>query len=71
MLMVAGAIRVVTDQPPTLYNIDPFLNISVAEKLAAALTVAVLLHLYFVAQKAPSFCLACCSQQLLLHTLCY
>ena len=36
-LMVTGAIRVVTDQAPTLYNIDAFLNISIAEKLAAAI----------------------------------
>ena len=43
-LMVTGAIRVVTDQAPTLYNINAFLNLSIAEKLAAALAVAVLLH---------------------------
>jgi len=43
-LMVTGAIRVVTDQPPTPSNFDAFLNISIAEKLAAALSVAVLLH---------------------------
>ena len=43
-LMVTGAIRVVTDQSPALSNVDAFLNISIAEKLAAALSVAVLLH---------------------------
>jgi sulfate permease, SulP family len=52
-LMVTGAIRVVTDQAPTLYNIDAFLNVSIAEKLAAAITVAVLLHFLLRRSKSP------------------
>jgi sulfate permease, SulP family len=52
-LMVTGSIRVVTDQAPTFYNIDAFLNISTAEKLAAALSVAVLLHFLLRRSKSP------------------
>jgi sulfate permease, SulP family len=52
-LMVTGAVRVVTDQAPTLYNIDAFLNASIAEKLAAAVAVAVLLHFLLRRSKSP------------------
>ena len=52
-LMVTGAIRVVTDQAPTLYNINAFLNLSTAEKLAASLTVAALLHFLLRRSKSP------------------
>jgi SulP family sulfate permease len=52
-LMIMGAIRVVTDQAPTFYNIDAFLNISIAEKLAAALTIALLLHFSLRRSKEP------------------
>jgi sulfate permease, SulP family len=43
-LMITGAIHVVTDQAPTYSNIDAFMSISILEKLAAALGLAVLLH---------------------------
>jgi sulfate permease, SulP family len=52
-LMVTGAIRVVTDQAPTFNNIDAFLDTSIAEKLAAALIVAVLLHFLLRRSKSP------------------
>src|SRR5215467_210303 len=35
-LMITGAIRVVTDQAPTIYNVDAFLTMPIVEKLPAA-----------------------------------
>src|SRR5215475_5819784 len=43
-LMVTGAIQVVTDRAPTYSNLEAFLSITIAEKLAAALALAVLLQ---------------------------
>jgi SulP family sulfate permease len=43
-LMITGAIQVVTDQKPTYSNVDAFISISISEKLAAALGLALLLH---------------------------
>jgi SulP family sulfate permease len=52
-LMITGAIQVVTDQAPTYANIDHFLNVPIAEKLAAALALAVLLHIFLRRSKSP------------------
>ena len=52
-LMITGAIRVVTDQAPTIYNVDAFLNTLIAEKLAAALAVALALHFLLRRSKSP------------------
>jgi SulP family sulfate permease len=52
-LMITGAIQVVTDQAPTYANIDHFLNVPVAEKLAAALALAVLLNIFLRRSKNP------------------
>ena len=51
--MITGAIRVVTDQAPTIYNVDAFLNTLIAEKLAAALAVALALHFLLRRSKSP------------------
>ncbi len=52
-LMVTGAMRVVTDQPPALSNIGAFVNVGIVGKLAAALTVAIALHLALRRSKSP------------------
>ena len=52
-LMITGAIQVVTDQAPTYYNIAGFISIPIAEKLAAALGLAVLLHVLLSRSKNP------------------
>ena len=52
-LMITGAIRVIADQTPAFSNIDAFLTIPIAEKLAAAVAVAVLLHLLLSRSKNP------------------
>jgi sulfate permease, SulP family len=52
-LMIMGAIQVITDQAPALSSIDAFLNIPIAEKFAAALAVAVLLHVFLPRSKSP------------------
>jgi sulfate permease, SulP family len=52
-LMVTGAIRLVTDQTPSFSNLDSFLSISIAEKLAAALIVALLLQISLRRSKSP------------------
>jgi len=44
-LMVTGAIRVITNQPPIFANIGAFLAVPVAVKIAAGLAVALVLHL--------------------------
>jgi sulfate permease, SulP family len=52
-LMITGAIQVVTDQAPAFSNIDAFLKIPIAEKFAAALSVAVMLYLLLRRSKSP------------------
>ena len=52
-LMITGAIQVVTDQAPTYSNLDAFLSILIAEKLAVALALAVLLHILLRRSKSP------------------
>ncbi|HMF22730.1 MAG TPA: SulP family inorganic anion transporter [Pseudolabrys sp.] len=52
-LMITGAIQVVTDQAPTYSNLAAFLSIPIAEKLAAALALAVLLHILLRRSKNP------------------
>jgi sulfate permease, SulP family len=52
-LMITGAIQVITDQAPAFSNIEAFLKIPIAEKFAAALAVAVLLHLLLRRSKSP------------------
>ena len=44
-LMITGAIQVVADERPTLFNLDAFISGPVAAKLAAGAAVAVILHL--------------------------
>jgi sulfate permease, SulP family len=52
-LMITGAIQVVTDHAPTYSNLDAFLSIPIAEKLGAALALAVLLHILLRRSKSP------------------
>ena len=52
-LMITGAMQVITDQAPVLSNIDAFFKVPIAEKVAAALAVAVLLHLLLRRSKSP------------------
>src|SRR6516165_8535479 len=52
-LMITGAVQVVTGQKPLLANLGAFLNAAMAEKLAAALTVAALLHFLLRRSKSP------------------
>jgi sulfate permease, SulP family len=52
-LIITGAIQVVTDQKPVFSNINSFLNIAVAAKFSAALTVAALLHVLLRRSKSP------------------
>ena len=52
-LIITGAIQVVTDQKPTLSNIEAFLNVSVMAKFAAALAVALMLHVLLRRSKSP------------------
>ena len=52
-LMITGAIQVVTDQIPTYSNITAFISIPIVEKLAAALGLAVLLHVLLRRSKNP------------------
>jgi sulfate permease, SulP family len=52
-LMITGAIQVVTDQRPTFANIGSFADIALAQKLAAALVVAIVLHLLVRRAKGP------------------
>jgi sulfate permease, SulP family len=52
-LMITGAIQVVTDQAPTYSNMDAFISIPVAEKLAAAVGLALLLHILLRRSKNP------------------
>jgi len=52
-LMITGAIQVITDQRPGLNNVGTFINAMVAAKLAAALLVAVALHLLLRRSKSP------------------
>jgi sulfate permease, SulP family len=52
-LMITGAVRVVTDQAPTYSNLDAFLTIPIAERLAAALALAVVLHVLLRRSKSP------------------
>ncbi len=52
-LMITGAMQVVTDQRPVLANLGAFMNVAIAAKLAAALMVAVALHLALRRSKSP------------------
>ncbi len=52
-LMITGAAQVITDQPPVLTNIGGFFDVGIAGKLAAALIVAVTLHLALRRSKSP------------------
>ena len=52
-LIITGAIQVVADQKPTLSNIEAFLNVSVMAKFAAALAVALMLHVLLRRSKSP------------------
>jgi sulfate permease, SulP family len=52
-LMILGAMQVVTDQRPMLSNVSAFLDTAIAAKLAAALIVAVALHLLLGRSKSP------------------
>src|SRR3974390_218294 len=52
-LMITGAIQVVTGQAPKYCNVDAFISISISEKLAAALGLALLLHVLLRRSKSP------------------
>jgi len=52
-LMITGAIQVIADQTPAFSNIGAFLKIPIAEKCAAAVAVAVLLHFLLRRWKNP------------------
>ncbi len=52
-LLITGAMQVVTDQRPALSNIGAFVNAAIAGKLAAALIVAIALHLAMRRSKSP------------------
>jgi len=54
-LMITGAIQVVANQRPTLTNIGAFLDAAIVAKLAAAVAVAILLHLMLRRSKNPFF----------------
>jgi sulfate permease, SulP family len=52
-LMITGAMRVITDQPPALTNIGAFVDLGIASKLAAGIIVAIALHLFLRRWKSP------------------
>jgi sulfate permease, SulP family len=52
-LMITGAAQVVTDRAPTLSAIGSYVNVADASKIAAALAVAVALHLVTRRSKSP------------------
>jgi SulP family sulfate permease len=52
-LMIMGAVQVVTDERPTLANLAAFGHLAIVGKLAAAMAVAVVLHLALRRSKSP------------------
>ncbi len=52
-LMVTGAIQVLTDQKPTLGNLGAFADHVAAQKIAAGVAVAILLHILLRRFKSP------------------
>jgi SulP family sulfate permease len=52
-LMITGAIQVVTGQRPTLTNVGAFANTALVAELAAALVVAIVLHVLVRRSKSP------------------
>jgi len=52
-LMITGAIQVVSDQRPTLANINAFADVTIAAKVAAAAAVAIILQLLLRRSKNP------------------
>jgi sulfate permease, SulP family len=52
-LMITGAIQVVANQRPTLTNIGALVDAAIVAKLAAAVVVAILLHLILQRSKNP------------------
>ncbi len=52
-LMITGAIQVVANQRPTLANIGALVDAAIVAKLAAAVAVAILLHLMLRRSKSP------------------
>jgi SulP family sulfate permease len=52
-LMVTGAMQVVSDRKPTLFNLGTFADAGVLEKLAAGAVVAIALHVLLRRSKSP------------------